>query len=52
MKDRKKHYRKSIRLINYDYSKIGHYYVTICTKDRKCILGEIENESILLNKTG
>ncbi len=52
MKDRKKHYRKSIRLINYDYSKIGYYYVTICTKDRKCILGEIENESILLNKTG
>ena len=35
------HQRKSIRLKDYDYSQSGVYFVTICTKDRECILGEI-----------
>ena len=35
------HHRKSIRLKDYDYSKEGMYFVTICTKDRECILSEI-----------
>ena len=29
------HKRKPIRLNNYDYSKIGSYFITICTKNRK-----------------
>ena len=33
--------RKSTRLKKYDYSTPGAYFVTICTKDRKCILGKI-----------
>lgn len=33
--------RKSTRLKNYDYSAPGMYFVTICTKDRKCLLGNI-----------
>ena len=33
--------RKSPRLKNYDYSKPGAYFVTICTKDRKQILSHI-----------
>ena len=35
------HHRKSIRLKEYDYSQEGMYYITICTQDRECILGEI-----------
>ena len=33
--------RKSPRLKNYDYSTPGAYFITICTKDRKCVLGNI-----------
>lgn len=33
--------RKQIRLADYDYSSAGAYFVTICTKDRRCILSEI-----------
>ena len=33
--------RKSIRLSDYDYSTPGAYFVTICTKDRKCILSNL-----------
>ena len=33
--------RKQVRLKEYDYSKNGAYFVTICTKDRKNILCEI-----------
>ena len=34
--------RKSLRLKNYDYSTPGAYFITICTKDRRCVLSEIE----------
>ena len=37
------HHRKSIRLKDYDYSKEGMYFITICTKDREYILGNITN---------
>ncbi len=33
--------RKPTRLKGYDYSSPGAYFITICTKDRKCILSEI-----------
>ncbi len=33
--------RKRTRLKGYDYGKNGAYFVTICTKDKKAILGEI-----------
>ena len=33
--------RKIIRLKNYDYNNAGIYFVTICTKDRQCILSRI-----------
>ena len=34
--------RKPTRISNYDYSKNGYYFVTICTHNRKCILSEID----------
>ena len=43
---------KSTRLPNYDYSSNGAYYVTICTKGRECILGEIINGKMVLSKIG
>ncbi len=33
--------RKQIRLPDFDYSSPGAYFVTICTKDRRCMLSDI-----------
>ena len=35
------HNRKSIRLKNYDYSREGLYFITICSHNKECIFGEI-----------
>ncbi len=43
------HKRQSIRLKNYDYSKEGLYFITICVKDRKCLFGEIDNGQMKIN---
>ena len=33
--------RKNIRLYGYDYSSAGYYFITICVKDRKELLGKV-----------
>lgn len=33
--------RKPNRLAGYDYSGNGSYFITICVKDRRCVLSEI-----------
>ncbi len=33
--------RKQNRLADYDYSQPGAYFLTVCVKDRSCILGSI-----------
>ena len=38
--------RKQIRLKEYDYSKKGYYFITICTKNREEILSKIVNGSV------
>jgi len=38
---KKRPVRKQNRIQNYDYSQDGAYFVTICTKDREALLGEI-----------
>jgi REP element-mobilizing transposase RayT len=45
-------HRRSIRLRNYDYSQAGAYYVTICTRDRECLFGEIVDGEMRLNEMG
>jgi putative transposase len=45
-------HRRSIRLPEYDYSREGAYYITICTQDRKCLFGEILNGRIALSECG
>jgi REP element-mobilizing transposase RayT len=47
-----KHCRRSIRLKGYDYSQAGIYFVTICTKNKKCLFGEIKNDKMILNQLG
>lgn len=43
---------KSIRLKYWDYSSNGIYYITICTRDRECFLGNIINGKMQLSKIG
>ncbi len=50
--DPEKHHRRSIRLQNYDYTQAGAYFVTICTYQRQCLLGEIEDGQIRLSDIG
>ena len=47
-----KHYRRSIRLKGYDYTREGAYYFTICCHQRRCLLGEIKDGFIHLNLVG
>ena len=35
------HHRRSIRLKEYDYSRAGLYFITICCQDRNCRFGDI-----------
>src|SRR5690606_984498 len=44
--------RRSIRLQGYDYSQPGLYYLTLSTRDRLCIFGEIRNNKMVLNDIG
>lgn len=44
--------RKPNRLINYDYSNYGWYFVTICTQNMVHRFGKISNGKIILNDIG
>ena len=46
------HNRRSLRLQDYDYSQPGAYFVTICVKDRKCLLGSVTDGEMRLAKYG
>jgi REP element-mobilizing transposase RayT len=50
--DPRKHHRRSIRLRDYDYSRPGAYYVTICAYRRKCLFGEVVKGEMMLNPFG
>ena len=44
------HHRKSIRLKEYDYSKEGLYFITICCDARKHLFGVIVDGKMILNE--
>jgi len=44
--------RRSIRLAGYDYAQGGAYFVTVCTHERKCVFGRIENGAMRPNVYG
>ncbi len=47
-----RHHRRSVRLKGYDYAQPGAYFVTVCTRDRECLFGEIVDGEVLLNLVG
>jgi len=46
------HHRRSIRLKGYDYTQPGAYFITICTKNRECLFGEVVDGGMVLNDAG
>lgn len=44
--------RKSIRLMDFDYSRPGAYFVTLCTLDKKCWFGKIIDGEMILSSSG
>lgn len=46
------HRRRSIRLKGYDYTTAGAYFITICTRQRECLFGTIEDGEMGLNQFG
>lgn len=50
--DSQKHHRRSIRIPDYDYSQPGAYFITIVTRGRECLFGEIVNSEMRLSDAG
>ena len=50
--DRQIHNRQSARLQGRDYTANGMYFVTICTMERQCLLGDIIDGQMHLNEWG
>ncbi len=46
------HRRRSLRLQGYDYAQAGAYFVTLCTRGRECLFGEIVGGEMRLNDAG
>lgn len=46
------HHRRSIRLKGFDYSQTAAYFITICTHNRECFLGEVVDGTMILNEIG
>jgi putative transposase len=46
------HRRRSIRLKHYDYSQEGAYFITVCTKDKEWLFGDVINGEMQLNDMG
>ena len=44
--------RRALRLRDYDYEQAGAYFVTICTQERACLFGVIQDDKICLNDAG
>ncbi len=47
-----KQFGRHLRLENYDYSESGAYFITICTKNRECIFGEVKDGIVELSPFG
>jgi REP element-mobilizing transposase RayT len=50
--DPRVHHRRSIRLSDHDYTAGGTYFITICTANRSCLLGEVTGPEMVLNTLG
>lgn len=45
-------WRRNLRLRNFDYSRRGGYFITICSHQKRCIFGNIQNSFVQLSAIG
>ena len=50
--DPDKHHHRSIRLRGFDYARPGAYFVTICTRERACLFGDVVDGALVSNEYG
>ena len=50
--DPEKHHRRSVRLEEYDYSRPGAYFVTVCVQDHTCLFGRVSGDKVDLSPQG
>ena len=43
---------ETTRLAGHDYGGKGWYFVTICTRDRQCVLGEVAGGDVNMSRVG
>jgi len=46
------HHRRSVRFPGYDYASPGAYFVTICVHGGECLLGEVADGQMRMNRLG
>ncbi len=46
------YHRRSIRLVGFDYTKPGAYFVTVCIRQRECLLGKCQDNQVQLSRYG
>lgn len=51
-RDPAKNRRRFMRLKGFDYTRQGAYFITICTKERACLFGEVVDGVMRLNDAG
>ncbi len=44
--------QKQYRLPGYDYAQAGEYFITMCTKDREHLFGEVHQGTVVLSEAG
>ncbi len=49
---RNKYRMESARLKDWDYAGAGWYFVTICTRERECVLGDVIDGEVRLSPVG
>jgi REP element-mobilizing transposase RayT len=47
-----KYRTETTRLKGWDYASTGHYFVTICEKNRNCVFGDISNDTVAFAPLG
>jgi len=50
--DKMRHHRRSIRWKKWNYAKQGAYFITICSRDREYLFGEIFDGVMVLSEIG
>ena len=48
----KTYHRRSIRLNGYDYAQNGNYFLTLCTRNRECLFGDLRDGKMYLSNYG